>query len=135
MQDPAFRPRISHTFLNASTKEAPRPNMRHQGAASGSRWPKKWSKPMEDGFGSKAKQRKERPYTLSCASRNQEIQHEGCPPRLHLGNLVLPILLYRVRSMVTSPAVFATILHSRTGRGKISPCVGQKTRGTRPEVC
>ena len=34
-----------------------------------------------------------------------------------------------------APAIFAALLHGRSGRGKIPPCVGKKTGGARSEMC
>src|SRR5438876_10968408 len=53
---------------------------------------------------------------------------------LHLGSLVLSIPRW-MRGMVISPAIFATLLRGGCGRGKIPPCVGEKTGGARPEMC
>jgi hypothetical protein len=65
MEDPAFRPKTCPICSNASIKDARRPNMPCQEAASGWHWQKKWLKHTEDGFGSKAKPRRERLYGLS----------------------------------------------------------------------
>src|SRR6266850_839442 len=135
MEDPAFRPKTCPIFSNASIKDARRPNRLHRGVASAWHWQKKWSKHTGDGFGLKAKPRRERLYDLSYASQNQEERHEeGCPPRLHLGSLVLSIPRW-MRGMVASPTIFAALLRGGYGRGKIPASVGEKTGGARPEMC
>src|SRR6185295_11927026 len=109
--------------------------MRHRGAVSGWRWQKKWLKLTEDGFGSKAKPRRERLYGSSYALRNQGKRREGWLQNLHLWNHLLCILPCRMRGMVVSSAIFATLLRGGGGRGQIPPCVGEKTGGALPEMC
>ena len=112
--DLAFRPKTCPIFSNVSIKDAQRLNMLRRGAASGWHWRKRWSKHTEDGFGSKAKRRRGRVYDLSYASRNQETWHEGCPPRPHVGSLVLSFPRW-MRGLVANPAIFAALFHGGYG--------------------
>ena len=134
MEAPVSKPKICHLFLNVSIKAAQRLSMPHRGVALGWHWQRKWWKHTEDGFGSKAKSRRERLYDLSCASRNQWKRHNGCPPRRCLGGFVVPISFRWMRGMVACPAIFTSLLCGGCGRGKIPPSIGKKAGCARSEM-
>src|SRR5215813_9114224 len=135
MEDLAFRPKTYPIFLNGSIKDAQKPSRRLRAVGSGWRWQKKSLKRTEDGSGSKARSKRERRFDLFCPLQSQEKRYEGAASRLGFSRGCVLSIPRWLRRLVANSAVFAALLQGGCGRGKVHACVGEKTRGSHPEVC